>query len=83
MKQPASHKDIDFGQTLYACISYSDKQNVVIVTGKVCAIDKECWRTENNTLIKYVDTYYNPEDAITAAAEIFSILITIDGHEPA
>lgn len=77
MKQPTSHKDIDFGQTLYAVTLISDKTAVLVSKKTVATIEKSGWKTDNNSFIKYCETFYTIEDAIECAAAFFALRIKV------
>lgn len=77
MKQPASHKDIDFGQTLYVVNMLSDKVSFIVAKRKVAAIDKNEWTSENSMKYKYSETFYTKEDAIEYVAAFWGLNVTV------
>lgn len=77
MKQPASHKDIDFGQTLFTVILLQNKAGVLISRKEVAAIEKEEWEAHDHTTFKYSDTFYRRADAVEYAASLMGVNVTV------
>lgn len=81
MNQPKSHKDIDFGQTLYALEFKKQKTEGpvthTITIAKVNELTRNGWCYSEGHFISYADTFYTKEDLIVCLAAYFGISVKL------
>lgn len=81
MNQPKSHKDIDFGQTLYALeFKMAKTEGPVthkVTKAKVEQITQTGWNDTEGNFFSYIDTFYTKEDLIVCLAAYFGISVKL------
>lgn len=74
MKQPASHKDIDFGQTLYVAekvINEPGHYNLKIK--KVNMMDASGWFDNDHEFYQWDETFYTAADMLEYLKQQFKV----------